>query len=308
VKLLEELSAPTRIRIKEGDLFAYLIKGEYRFCRIMREKAIFWGSSFLLTYFYQPTSSNTDQVPPLTKDNLLLPPHLVVPSALGEGYFQRISNQSVGISDRRERHCFCSLFEHKPFIDEFGDECEEFTPTGGLVFTTIDVDLYVSRALGFSAADYEALPERPRPLLRESLKGKLPHAEVVLIIPEFSKFPTQRLLTFVELLSKDYASLSGVLAAEQLMWELVKRSRMGDVASTGMFSMWLGRSDFRTDYWPNGDAYLGLFTVKRGQHEEFYERINALMAKIGIQDYWIEDPVLRDWLAGTFKPAHRQPL
>jgi hypothetical protein len=182
MKFMEELSAPTRIRVKEGDTFAYRIAGVYRLLRVIHKQTPYTS----LLYFYSAVSDSPDRVPTLSKDDLQIRPMRAFNMELQLGQVVRVSKGPVLPADRFEQHCFRSVSARRklPFVDEYGNEyAERFEPyLSSAYWSLYSAERFVATALGLVAGEEEhsALQDLPTPLLDGYLKSLPPSSSIAL--------------------------------------------------------------------------------------------------------------------------------
>lgn len=302
MKLLQELSAPTRIRINEGDIFAYKIGEDFRFIRVISIKFNYLGPGKALLYFYRACSSQMKEIPSLQKEELLIPPVIIFKEALRDGLTLRVDQQPLAPGDRYERHCFDHGSKtRESFVDDNGEKVSYFEPCGRyrLSFALDTVEVQLATALGYIPVDldepdqYERmnpLPDQPRPLLRESKKDKLPGRYCLVCLPDYP----DKVIPFVmswpgpkgkpRQFEEPYCKSVAIL----LFREVPKVADFRKVADTAH----LGH-----DWW--GEICEMGFLIKCRQHQLFYQMIAESMQRLGLDRYWIAEGEFGDWLAGT---------
>ena len=112
----------------------------------------------ILLYVYDYRSESKDEIPPLDKNRLLIPPSMTNTLPWSRGYFQTVRHDALDKADILPVHCFQSrgFLDRTKFryFDGFGNRLKKRTePCGehGLgSFRTIDDD--ISKALGIPPA------------------------------------------------------------------------------------------------------------------------------------------------------------
>jgi hypothetical protein len=302
MKLVDELTPPLRIKILVGDIFTYSIRGIYRYLRVISDVDAV-GHGRVVLYFYEPTSSVMDQIPPLEKERLLLPPVITWREVLRDGFGARVlKSGEAGPCDRWPVHCFDAKgTAFGPYCDEFGKRLpERLEPCGSwgmpTSFRAIEVDLGKVLGLIESYDHYRQLPDLPRPLLRRARAGRLPTPQVQVVLPGVS----------YETFSELTAAPAGEDDRQVSAW---KRSILQAIHKA--IQTLPGFSKLAVQSYPtnlNANPPYMFMTVKKGQHEEFYRMIALGMEKLKIEQYYVQDANLHDWLAGTYRPAEHRPL
>jgi hypothetical protein len=301
MRLVDELTPPLRIKILVGDVFAYSIHGVFRYLRVINDiDAV--GHGRVVLYFYDSTSPVMESVPKLEKEHLILPPVMTWREVLRDGFSARVLK---GIEsepfDRWPTHCFDSEgTSFGPYCDEFGNRLpDRLEPCGswGMPTSFYYLEYLVGSKLGLlsSYAEHETMPELPRPLLRKARKGKLPNARVSIVLPDFTYEKFEHLVaTKYSSDSQDSTGMHGIIGHE--IYRTIQAVP--------------GFSSVAIQSWPNLDSHQPRLnmTVKKRQHEEFYQKIAEGLKRLGIEKYYVQDAELHDWLAGTYKPADHKPL
>lgn len=306
--LLEELTPPLRIRILEGDIFAYRIMGVYRYLRAVRDIDM-PGKGRMVLYFYRPESDAAERIPELCKEDLLIPPVITWREVLRDGFSLRVAQRPLEEGVRYQHHCFDTEWQSGggPYRDEFGKPLESrFEPCGSvgmpLSLNGLEYDLGLALGLIHSREELHAMPPQPRPLLRAARAGRLPHRHVVLMIPDFTSKHLERLSLRLSRKEKEREGHWGVpanavaLHIERCIMRLPGFSSVASPAPLGI--------DVSEE---QGLVSLQM-AVKKRQHREFYKYIDRAMSELEIDRYCILDSELLDWLHGTYKPTDVQPL
>jgi hypothetical protein len=149
---LEKLGA-SRLKIRAGDIFALRPRGRaYYFGRVIRTDVPFWGARVILLYIYAVSSDTLIAIPPLRRNQLLVPPLLTNRLAWRHGYFQTVRNIRLTPWDLLPVHCFKNM--NQLYCDVNGQPLAQPTEPVG----TYGLDSYrtiddaVSRALGIPVA------------------------------------------------------------------------------------------------------------------------------------------------------------
>lgn len=150
-----------RKRRKVGEIFTFsVLEGEYYWGRVICLDVNMWGfDSQKLVYLYNISTHSTESIPPLDKNNLLIPPLGLANGFWSDGYFQTVAVLPLPDEDRFERHCFRSgIRGSNEFRDEFNNPVDEpFEPLGrGGAPNIRAVDTRISEALGI-----EPIPDDP---------------------------------------------------------------------------------------------------------------------------------------------------
>ena len=298
MKLMQELSAPTRIRIKEGDIFAYKIGDGFRFIRIINERCLLFSTSRVLCYFYSPVSKTPMSYPHLAKSDLLIPPVLIHRAAFKDGFTLRVAQGVVETDDRYAQHCFMHFHEEQ-CVNEYGEHVEYSEPArvkgAHDSLNTLEeelaeaLDLIPHTLTQAERAGYVwRLPALPRPLLRASKAGKLPGSWCVLRIAE-----NQEKVIALAAKLRDAKPRPGVdieetntTAMHYLRRMFSKLSDLGEITSSS-FTEW------------DGQTYSFSYLVKSRQHERFFAAIESALGQLGLKRYWIVEGEFGDWLNGT---------
>ena len=109
----------------EGTIFAYQIgeDGLWRFGRYMIHKA---SQGFDLVYFYKATSKSKDDIPKLSRDDLLLYPTYTDALDMAKtGYFVNVEHREIKKEDLLEKHVYYSMGR---WVDEYANVIEGQKP------------------------------------------------------------------------------------------------------------------------------------------------------------------------------------
>ena len=111
---------------KEGTIFAYQMgeDGLWRFGRYMTRR-VYQG--FDLVYFYKATSKSKDDIPKLSRDDLLFYPVLTcILGMVKTGYFVNVEHREIKKEDLLEKHIYYSFADG--WVDEDGNPIEGQKP------------------------------------------------------------------------------------------------------------------------------------------------------------------------------------
>jgi len=144
---------PSRKWIRLGDIFVMQpFGGEYVFGRVIRTDATMGDfiSRGIVIYVYNAPSQDKEKIPPLDKDDLLVPPMIIDRGPWSLGIFETIAQQPLEQNDILPQHCFAVGPQQKTFKDEYGRILRQKTQPCGSYSLTLEggVDAVVSRALG----------------------------------------------------------------------------------------------------------------------------------------------------------------
>lgn len=147
---------PSRVKPKEGDVFALQIGDRFLFGRVINTQAkAGWsmpGAILIYVFSTQSTKAALPDKAVLQAENLLIPPILTNTLPWVRGYFQTITNIPLSDGQVLQRHCFKSTTGK--YFDETATELPgPLEPCGqwGLhSYRTIDDE--VSAALGIPKA------------------------------------------------------------------------------------------------------------------------------------------------------------
>lgn len=142
---------PSRKALKPGDIFVLQIRdGEFVFGRVVRTDAkIKHIGPTILIYVYRACAADKLRVPPLDKDNLLIPPAMINRLPWSRGYFEVVEHRPLREEDVLLVHCF-----YDPFWEVYRDDDDRELPKrvepcgvyGLCSYRTIGI--LVSKALG----------------------------------------------------------------------------------------------------------------------------------------------------------------
>lgn len=149
---------PSRARQKAGDVFVFQMKqeaGVYRFGRIIRMDAkVGVFEKCILIYIFTATSTSKDQVPELSRDQLLVPPIATNRQGWLKGYFETVASIPLEPDDILSMHCFRSFARPGRFFNDEG--CEILNPQEPIGNYGLDsyrtIDDEISKALGIPLA------------------------------------------------------------------------------------------------------------------------------------------------------------
>lgn len=117
----------SRKKPQAGDIFAYVMPdGFYRFGRVIRTD-IEWCLHFeeiMVMYFYRPTSTSLKEIPDLKRDDLLIPPQLILFGGWLEGSFVTVERRPLTERDVLPINCFWDHAEDR-YCDEYGKKLPE---------------------------------------------------------------------------------------------------------------------------------------------------------------------------------------
>ena len=103
-----------------GDIFAFKPTGQdYYFGRIIKTDADcgFGGPTANLVYVYDVCSKEKSKIPPLNKDNLLIPPFFINNLPWTRGYFETLINETLKKNDVFENNVFWNPVDEN-YVDE----------------------------------------------------------------------------------------------------------------------------------------------------------------------------------------------
>ncbi len=142
-----------------GDVFTYQLTDlRFGFGLLVRTDARMadW-TGINLIYIYDAFSVSMKQVPPLSKNSLLLPPRLVNDSPWTRGFFEKIAHWPLTRVLCFQRHCFCdpTYVDGPRYIDEYDERIRKrFEPCGDyLLGNCFAVDRDICEALGLPVND-----------------------------------------------------------------------------------------------------------------------------------------------------------
>lgn len=109
----------SRKALKPGDIFVFQILPDvYHYGRIVKtDQSIGSMEGNLLVYFYRTTSSVKEQIPPLCRNDLLIPPQIINRLGWSRGYFETIAHQELTPDDMFPMHCFWD-FAKRQYVDD----------------------------------------------------------------------------------------------------------------------------------------------------------------------------------------------
>jgi hypothetical protein len=110
-RLTLRVLAPSRKRIRAGDVFAMLPKDGkgYLFGRVITTTAVAHGWDRMILIYVYRFRSKAKEAPPqeeLSPDSLLVPPIMTDRLAWSKGFSETIANWPVEEGDRLPQHCF----------------------------------------------------------------------------------------------------------------------------------------------------------------------------------------------------------
>ena len=141
---------PSRKAPLAGDIFVLRPNSlRYFFGRVVRTDASTGSIVGILAYIYKTSAPKPLPVPPLRRDDLLIPPFIINRLPWSRGYFEIVERRSLTPWDTLSVHCFRDVLTGR-YYDELGRPLSSPVPPVGIrglhSFRTID-DL-VSDALG----------------------------------------------------------------------------------------------------------------------------------------------------------------
>jgi hypothetical protein len=141
---------PSRKAPMAGDIFVLRPNSlPFFFGRVVRTDASTGSIVGILAYIYKTSSPKPLPVPPLHRDDLLIPPFIINRLPWSRGYFEIVDRRALTAWDTLPIHCFRDVLTGG-YYDELGRRLPSPTPPVGIrglhSFRTID-DL-VSDALG----------------------------------------------------------------------------------------------------------------------------------------------------------------
>lgn len=148
---------PSRKKVWPGDIFVMQIHGQeqYIFGRLISlDVAVGVMTGCHLIYIYNAFSDHKEDIPPLDKNNLLIPPAMTNRQPWLKGYFETVESRELSIEDCLEQHCFLCHFDGKYYDDKNNVLPHRYEPCGEYgvgSYRTIDDD--ISTALGVPLAD-----------------------------------------------------------------------------------------------------------------------------------------------------------
>src|SRR5262245_18287750 len=150
VKTNLRILKPSRSRPHTGDVFVLRPRSlPYLFGRIIRIDARIGSIVGILACIYKVVSPRRVPVPPLRRDELLIPPLIINRLPWSQGYFETVERLVLTPWDVLPVHCFQDFFT-KNYFDEYGLILSAAVPPVGSYglnsFRTIDDD--ISDALG----------------------------------------------------------------------------------------------------------------------------------------------------------------
>lgn len=128
---------PSRKKVSEGDVFVVQPHNmdQYVFGRVISTTAqLLAFDELILLYVYKSFSESKDDVPELSKNNLLIPPVMTNKQGWLKGYFETIINKPIDNADKLQ-HCFYDQLTNSYFDDMNNQLNKKIEPCGlyGLV-------------------------------------------------------------------------------------------------------------------------------------------------------------------------------
>jgi hypothetical protein len=148
---------PSRVKLKQGNIFTLSICSKYYFGRIISREALAGWSMprAILIYIFcgESQEMTTPDRSVMRLDNLLIPPVMTNTLPWSRGYFQTLRVEPLGDKDILPRHCFRS--SNGKYYDEFANEIDgPVEPCGDWGLHSFkSIDDSVSDALGIPLAD-----------------------------------------------------------------------------------------------------------------------------------------------------------
>jgi hypothetical protein len=193
MRLFDDIYQGKPQRPREGDIFAYRLRGRYGFGRIIRTGVKGnWREPPIhsVVYFYRGLAEGKLDWPSLQRDNLLLPPQLLDADDWNYAYFEIVGRRPLLKEEVWPVHCFLEAGS-KPerYFDEYARPLPVRSEPCGFTFITgsgaLEVEIAYALGIVQSEDDWEALPKRPTRRLRgQSSKTpvgvhlELPHDEL----------------------------------------------------------------------------------------------------------------------------------
>jgi hypothetical protein len=156
---------------KPGEVFALKFKGVgYLFGRVIRNDCACepldaprpWKRTpgYYLVYIYTAVSKSMRKIPELRRDDLLIPPEIIVGAGWTRGYFVPVRQAELKESDVRPIHCFwhddiMDSKRPKLYTDEYGNPLPRRTKpcTFGGVGDFVTIEGQIAEALGLPYQD-----------------------------------------------------------------------------------------------------------------------------------------------------------
>lgn len=161
---------PSRKRIRPGDIFVVRPVGrEYLFGRVIDVDAHVLTPEMkaILMYIHYAWSASKREVPPLSRDRLLIPPVMINRLGWSRGFMETVEHRPLGAGEIFPSHCFVYERPAGPrYFDERGHELPG--PSGPVGLAALSsyrsLDDKISRALGIplSPEEQTTKPGGPR--------------------------------------------------------------------------------------------------------------------------------------------------
>lgn len=147
----------SRTKPKRGDVFALqILDFEFIFGRVISTDAeIGPVDGMVLLYIYDSRSASKNEIPPLEKHRLLIPPTMINYLPWSRGYFENVGHSPLEESDILPVHCFENTsFRDVRYFDEHNNRLKKrIEPCGGYGLSSFrTIDDKISTALGVPRA------------------------------------------------------------------------------------------------------------------------------------------------------------
>ena len=259
MRLMEPIDQPT-LKPRTGDLFAYLMRGEYGFGQVIRTD-LDMILPVSLIYLYKDRARDLKDLPNLSIQRLAIPPLLIASLSWEMGVLKTISAVDSSTMNTLVQHCFWDE-DHGEFRNEIGEILlRKSEPCGKYSCSSIHgLELQLGIAFGYvsSMEEWNKLPD-------------LPGSDI--------KFPrTSASFSLVDVLipHQEFDSLG----LDRATIELALNQRL---SSLGVAE--LDETGFDEDYW------CLAFTVKPRKRKEFIQTVRAQMELLGIRGFKVVDSI-----------------